>query len=94
MKPQLRTYLLVVGRDNDDQPLRKLAKYEGRPLKGLGDHYHLMTAPELLAVEERVQNEWIKCQQALDEIQDEKLDRLARRFPKREHEIEELMHNG
>jgi hypothetical protein len=36
----------------------------------------------------------VSSQQALDEIQDEKLDRLARRFPKREHEIEELMHNG
>jgi hypothetical protein len=91
MKPQLRTYLLVVGRDNDDQPVRKLAKYTGRPLKGWGDHYRLMTAPELVATEARVKTELELCQEALDKIEDEKVERLSRRFPQREHEIEELM---
>lgn len=78
MKQQIRTYILAVGRDNDDQPVRKLANYTGRPLKGLGDQYHLMDAPELNRLEEQLQDEWVQVQHALEDIHDEKVDRIGR----------------
>jgi hypothetical protein len=92
VKPQLRAYTLVVGRNNDDQPFRKLMKYDGPPIKGVTDYYRLMSPPELLGTERRVEDLRERCERALQDIREEKMDRLARKFgASRVEEIEGLM---
>ena len=90
MKPQIRTYILAVGRDKDDRPFRKLARYKGRPLAGLNDNYEQMNAAELRSIESHLHDEQEKIAEALADIQAEKFDRL-RSLGAPNHVLKELM---
>lgn len=76
MKAELRAYILVVGRDKNGVPVRKVAKYTGAPLAGLTDKYGQMAAGTLVALESSLRAEQAKIDLALKDIMAEKYDRL------------------
>lgn len=91
MRPELRAYILVVGRDKEGQPIRKVAKYEGAPLAGLNDNYDTMLITDLRAMDSNLRREAEKISLALADIEVEKYRRLEARF--KNSDIERLMHH-
>jgi hypothetical protein len=75
MPKQIRTYILVVGRDNDDKPVRALAKYDV-PLRGLTDRYDKMNAAEFRARRTALKKERERIDNALFDMELEGMRRL------------------
>jgi hypothetical protein len=76
MSPQLRAYLLVVGRDGAERPFRRVVKYH-LPIPGLTDHYERMSNTALREVEQRIRAEHNRLGAVLKDIAVEKEDRLT-----------------
>jgi hypothetical protein len=75
MRAQARTYILVVGRDNEDKPMRAVAKYDV-PVKGLTDRYDLMNAAEFRARRAALIKERKRIDDALFDMEIEGMRRL------------------
>jgi hypothetical protein len=73
--PQIKTYILVVGRDQNDDPYRALAPYHV-PMPRLTDNYEDMSNTELGRVRRAVEAELQLITEALADIRVEAERRL------------------
>lgn len=73
--PQIRTYILVVGRDGDDRPYRALAPYLV-PLPRLTDNYEGMSNTQIAKARRAVAAELVLVQEALADLDVEAERRL------------------
>jgi len=72
---QIRTYILVVGRDQNDHPYRACAPYYV-PIPQLTDNYEAMSNTELGRVKRAVESELTLITEALADIEVEAERRL------------------
>ena len=77
MKPQIRTYILVVGRDADDQPYRALAPYRV-PMPSLTDHFEDMSNAQIRQAKHHLKAELEFVERALEDLEHESLTRLEK----------------
>lgn len=75
MKPQVRQYILFVGRDQNDRPYRALAPYYGgRP--GLTDDYESLTNTQINITRRGIMAERQLLTDALTDLEHEAYRRL------------------
>jgi len=73
--PQIRTYILVVGRDQNDEPYRAMTEYHV-PLPHLTDNYESMSNTELARVRRAVDAELAFITEAAADLEVEAYRRL------------------
>lgn len=73
--PQIRTYILVIGRDQDDQPYRAVTPYYV-PMPGLTDTYEQMTNTQIRQAARAVDAERRLLEEAASDLEAESYRRL------------------
>jgi hypothetical protein len=75
MRPQIRTYILVTGRDQEDRPYRALAPYYV-PMPKLTDQYDAMSPTRLSTVRRALEAELTLINEAIADVEFEIAHRL------------------